>query len=119
MATARQPHNLISSDDVHGTAVYGADGERIGEIDELVIEKISGRVAYAVMDFGGFLGIGESQHPLPWSALNYDTSLGGYRTSVTRDQLENAPEYSDDSWQNRDWETRTHRHYNAPPYWNS
>jgi hypothetical protein len=100
MATARQPNNLISSSDVNGTAV-------------------SGHVAYTVKDFGGFLGIGESENPLPWSALNYDTSLGGYRTNVTRDQLENAPEYDDNSWQNRDWETRTHRHYNAPPYWNS
>jgi hypothetical protein len=97
--------------------VYGVGDEAIGEIDHLLIEKVSGRVSYAVMSFGGFLGLGHSHYPIPWSALKYDTALGGYRTGITEGQLRDAPEFSDDSWEDRDWETRTHEHYGASPYW--
>ena len=116
-ATAHPDHRLISSEDVQGTSVYGAGEEAIGEIDHLLIEKVSGRVSYAVMSFGGFLGLGHSHYPIPWSALKYDTNLGGYRTGITEDQLRDAPEFSDDSFEDRDWELRTHEHYGAPPYW--
>jgi PRC-barrel domain len=116
-ATAHPDRRLISSEDVQGTDVYGVGDEAIGNIDHLLIEKVSGRVAYAVMSFGGFLGLAHSHYPIPWSALKYDTALGGYRTGITEDQLRDAPEFSDDSWTDRDWETRTHQHYNVPPYW--
>jgi hypothetical protein len=116
-ATAHPDHNLISSEDVEGTEVYGSDRSNIGEIDHLVIDKVSGRVAYAVMSFGGFLGLGHSHYPVPWGALKYDSQLGGYRANISESQLRDAPEFSDDSWTDRDWETRTHRHYGAPPYW--
>ncbi|AKH43416.1 hypothetical protein FHS61_000881 [Altererythrobacter atlanticus] len=85
--------NLISSDKVDGTAVYATDGEKIGHVDHLMIGKRSGRVEYAVMSFGGFLGIGESYHPLPWDALDYDTERGGYVVNVDKDQLKEAPQY--------------------------
>ena len=68
---------LIGSDKVEGTAVYGADSQKIGTIERVMIDKISGRVSYAVLSFGGFLGIGDSYHPLPWESLDYDTSMGG------------------------------------------
>ena len=116
-ATALSNHQCISSEDVQGTEVYGPDGKNIGEIDHLIIDKISGRVGYAVMSFGGFLGLGHSHYPIPWGALSYDKSLGGFRTNITEGQLRDAPEFSDDSWQDRDWETRTHRQYGAPGYW--
>ena len=117
MATAHPDRMLISSEDVNGTDVYGAGDESLGEIDHLLIEKVSGRVAYAVMSFGGFMGLGHSHYPIPWGALTYDKSLSGFRTAVTEGQLKDAPEFSDDSWQDRDWEVRTHRHYGAPQYW--
>jgi hypothetical protein len=80
-ATTHPDRRLISSEiDVEGTEVYGAGDEVVGEIDHLLIEKVSGRVAYAVMSFGGFLGLAHSHYPIPWSALKYDTALGGYRT---------------------------------------
>ena len=63
-ATAHPDHQCISSEDIHGTTVYGADGRNIGEIDHLIIDKLSGRVAYAVMSFGGFLGLGHSHYPI-------------------------------------------------------
>ena len=102
-ATALSNHQCISSEDVQGTEVYGPDGKNIGEIDHLIIDKISGRVGYAVMSFGGFLGLGHSHYPIPWGALSYDKSLGGFRTNITEEQLRDAPEFSDDSWQDRDW----------------
>ena len=68
-ATALSNHQCISSEDVQGTEVYGPDGKNIGEIDHLIIDKISGRVGYAVMSFGGFLGLGHSHYPIPWGAL--------------------------------------------------
>jgi hypothetical protein len=74
-ATAHPDRRLISSEDVQGTDVYGIGDETIGQIDHLLIEKISGRVAYAVMSFGGFLGLAHSHYPIPWSALKYDTAL--------------------------------------------
>jgi hypothetical protein len=93
--------NLVGSDKVEGTAVYGADNEQIGSIERVMIDKVSGKVAYAVLSFGGFLGIGDDHYPLPWQSLTYDTGLGGYRTGVTKTQLEGAPKYgNDNSW---DW----------------
>ena len=83
----------------------------------MIIDKTSGRVAYAVMSFGGFMGLNHSHYPIPWGALSYDTSLDGFRTNVTEQQLRDAPEFSDDSWQDRDWEARTHRHYAVQEYW--
>ena len=91
----RETHSLIGSDRVEGTAVYGADNKRIGEIDRVMIDKISGKVAYAVLSFGGFLGIGEDYYPVPWAALKYDTNLGGYVTGLTKESLEGAPKYSE------------------------
>lgn len=105
---------LISSQRVKGTNVYGPADAKVGEIEALMIDKISGRVRYAVMSFGGFLGIGHSHFPIPWPALKYDPNIGGYRTGITEDQLKAAPSNAD--W-NREWETRVHGHYNAEPYW--
>ncbi len=117
VATVHPNHNLISSEDVENTAVYGPNGDKIGSIDHLMIEKTTGRVTYAVMSFGGFLGLGHSHYPVPWAVLGYDTQLGGYRTNITEAQLRDSPQFSDDDWGNRDWENRVHQHYKVPPYW--
>jgi hypothetical protein len=85
---------LIASDKVEGTAVYNRSGERLGSVYNFMVNKRSGQVAYAVMSFGGFLGMGSSYHPLPWNELTYDTSLGGYVVNRTKEQLERAPSYS-------------------------
>ena len=86
--------DLIGSDRVEGTAVYSTDGEKIGHIKKVMLGKRSGRVEYAVMSFGGFLGIGEDQHPLPWEALDYNESVGGYVVSIDKEQLHDAPRFS-------------------------
>lgn len=115
--TAHPNHQLISSEDVNGTEVYDLKGTHIGSIDHLMIDKLSGRVTYAVMSFGGFLGLGHSHYPVPWGALKYDTSLGGFVTGITERQLQDAPAFSDDAWGDRNWENRTYQHYNVAPYW--
>src|SRR5580700_11826694 len=85
---------LISTDKVVGTAVYNRQGEHLGSVYNLMIDKYSGQVAYAVMSFGGFLGIGESYHPMPWRTLTYDTRKGGYVVDIDRQRLEGAPSYA-------------------------
>ena len=94
---ARETGTLIGSDKVEGTAVYGADNQRIGSIERVMIDKASGRVSYAVLGFGGFLGLGNDHYPLPWQSLKYDTALGGYRTGITESQLRGAPKYRKDT----------------------
>jgi hypothetical protein len=116
-ATVHPNHTLISSEDVEGTNVYDPAGTKIGDIDHLMIDKVSGRVTYAVMSFGGFLGLGHSHYPIPWGALKYDTNLGGYVTGITERQLKDSPAFSDDSYSDRNWETAVHQHYGTPFYW--
>ena len=85
-----------------------------------MIEKISGKVAYAVMSFGGFLGMGEDEHTIPWSKLDYNTSLGGYRTDISEEQLRRAPSPSGDrdyDWSDRDRERELHDYWRTPYYW--
>lgn len=108
---------LVSSSDVNGTQVYARDGANIGAIDHLMIDKQSGKVAYAVMGFGGFLGIGEDHLPVPWSKLQYDTAKSGFVTDITEADVKNAPVRNEGWQQDRDWETRVHDHYRAPIYW--
>src|ERR1700730_4513069 len=94
---ARETGSLIGSDKVEGTAVYGANDTKIGSIERVMIDKMTGKVSYAVLSFGGFLGIGDDHYPLPWQSLKYDTGLGGYRTGITETQLKGAPKYSNDN----------------------
>jgi hypothetical protein len=103
---ADETHRLISSEKVDGTAVYDRKGERLGSIHHLMIDKYTGQVAYAVMSFGGFLGIGENYYPLPWKMLKYDTRLGGYVVDLDRNRLEGAPSYTSRDMPN--WDDRSY-----------
>lgn len=109
-----ETNRLISSEKVDGTAVYNGAGDRLGSVHHLMIDKYTGRVEYAVMSFGGFLGIGESYTPLPWRALTYDTNLGGYVVDVDRSRLERAPRYTASSLP--DWNDRAYRS-RVDEYW--
>ena len=97
-ATVHPNRALISSQDVEGVDVYGTDREKLGQIDHLMIDKVSGKISYAVMSFGGFFGLAHSHYPIPWHALRYDTELEGFVTSISEDQLRDAPEFTDDGW---------------------
>ena len=113
----RETVSLIGSDKVDGTPGYGRDSGKIGTVQRVMIDKISGKVAYAVISFGGFLGMGEDYFPIPWASLKYDTELGGYRVGVTEDQLNKAPKFNrntDWDWSDRTRDRSIHDYYGTP-----
>ena len=114
MDAVRETSTLIAADKVNGTDVFNAQGDQVGEIHDLMIDKKSGQVAYAIMSFGGFLGMGNSYHPLPWSLLHYNTNLGGYIVDIKQSQLEDAPSYeagTEPAWGDPEYERRLRDFY--------
>jgi sporulation protein YlmC with PRC-barrel domain len=112
--------SLIDSNRVEGTEVFDPNGKHIGNVKRLIIEKVSGRVVYAVANFGGFLGVGGDEYTIPWNALDYDTGLGGFRTDITEEQLKNSPDFGRnnfDDWDDRANETTLYDYYGEPYYW--
>jgi sporulation protein YlmC with PRC-barrel domain len=103
----------ISSDRVEGTTVYDSKGGKLGSIDNLVIDKRSGLVRYAALEFGGFLGIGTERYPIPWAMLHYDTALDGYVVPLDAERLEQAPRYAVDERPDysEDYGRRVYEHY--------
>jgi hypothetical protein len=114
----RETHSLIASDKVEGTPVYRSNGDKVGTIERVMIDKLSGKVAYAVMSFGSFMGIGGDYYPLPWSLLTYNPRLEGYEVNITEQQLKGAPKYT--THENWDWAKRGQSvddYYHVPPFW--
>jgi len=111
-----ETHRLIASNKVEGTAVYNRDGDRLGSIYNFMVNKQSGKAEYAVMSFGGFLGMGEDYFPLPWNKLTYNPDYGGYVVDVTKEQLEKAPRYSggQEPAFDRAYDREIDAHYRAP-----
>ena len=112
--------NLIASTKVKGTKLFSRSRERAGEIEDVMIDKISGHVAYAVAAFGGFLGLGETRRAIPWSVLHYDTELDGYVANVDDAILKDAPNEipTNDAYaRDVDWNSRIYTHFGVPPYW--
>ena len=89
--------SVISSDKVEGSKVYNAEGDKLGTIDCLMIDKLSGNVRYAVMEFGGFMGMNTDRYPLPWSMLKYEVRHDGYVVPLTKERLTDAPRYPHDT----------------------
>lgn len=111
---------LISAEKVEGTDVYNLTGDKLGSINDVMIDKISGKVAYADMSFGGFLGIGDRHHPLPWGVLKYDTKQDGYVVNLDKQKLEGAPTYGANdrpNWEDQKWGRTVHDYYGVPPFW--
>ena len=119
---ARDPHDepdkahspVINADRVEGTNVFDANGKHMGVVKRLMIEKVSGRVAYVLMSFGGLFGLEENVIFIPWAALTYDTHLQGYRTTITEDQVANAPAFSRSAnweWSDPEKDRELHAHY--------
>jgi sporulation protein YlmC with PRC-barrel domain len=107
---------LISSQKVDGTAVYNRDGDSLGTIDHMMIDKFTGQVEYAVMSSGGFLGIGDSYNPVPWKSLVYDVNLGGYVMDADRARLEQAPRFQSTgrpNWSDRAYTERVDEYWGA------
>jgi sporulation protein YlmC with PRC-barrel domain len=120
MDTADETTSLISAGKVQGTHVYNTAGDKLGDIYDVMLDKRSGRIAYALMSFGGILGIGKEYHPLPWQTLKYDTKQGGYVVGLTKEALEGGPVIKADdqpAWGNRTFEQGIHDYYKTLPYW--
>jgi sporulation protein YlmC with PRC-barrel domain len=107
--------DVISSDKVEGTTVYNLAGEKLGSIDDLMIDKRSGQVGYAVLEFGGFLGMGSDRYPIPWKMLKYSNDKGGYVVPLDKAKLEKAPKYTQDRAPTYDTEygTRINSYYDS------
>jgi sporulation protein YlmC with PRC-barrel domain len=119
-AKVHSSKRLIDSDRVEGTAVYTLDGKHIGSIKRFMIERQSGRIAYVVMSFGGFLDFGQETYTVPWAKLSYDVGLGGYRTDITENELRNAPRFAhaaENASLDEAQEEELHAHFRIPPHW--
>jgi sporulation protein YlmC with PRC-barrel domain len=124
MASVKDPNDtsgrLIAADQVEGTRVYNRAGENLGSVEDIMIDKLSGKIAYAVVSFGGFLGMGDRHYPLPWEKLDYDTNMGGFVVDLDKKMLEGAPSYTDEEsvgWEDPTWGRRVNDYYGARPYW--
>ena len=118
-ATSITTGTLISAQKVKGTTVYNPAGEKLGSVEDVMLDKVGGRAIYAVMSFGGFLGMGEKHHPLPWATLKYDMQKGGYVVNLDKKQLEGAPNYdrsSEFEW-TPDYGRKVDSYYKAESYW--
>ncbi len=93
MSTSSGHTRAILASKVKGTKVYNRQGETVGHVEDLVLDKLSHEVLFAVIGFGGLLGVGEKYHPMPWSSLDYNEDQGGYVVGLSKDVLENAPSY--------------------------
>lgn len=125
-ALDERDHTLILASRVTGTPVFNKAREHIGKVDDLTIDKVSGKTIYAIMSFGGFLGIGEKFHPVPWSLLDYDLTVAGYTVPLDKAALEGAPSYNRQELSalggpsHRDFGERIfgyYGRYGSTPYW--
>ena len=99
----RKTSSLITSDGVEGHPVYDLHGKRIGKVERLMIDKLTGQIAYAILSFGGFLGIGEEHYPIHWQMLTYNEKQDGFQLNVTEEQLKNAPKIDQgEHWEQAD-----------------
>ena len=119
--TSTASRNLIAADKVNGTTVYDLAGEKLGSVEDVMIDKVTGRVIYAILSFGSFLGMGGKHHPMPWETLKYDAAMGGYVVNLDKTQLESAPSYDHAApfeW-TADYGRKVDSHYKVRSYWDS
>jgi sporulation protein YlmC with PRC-barrel domain len=119
MTTASGHTSAIRAKKVIGTAVKNPSGKKIGVIEDMVLDKQSNNIMFAVVGFGGFLGVKEKFHPIPWEALDYDETQDGYLVNYSKEQLEAAPAGSIEELtrDDGDFRERTYEYYKAPRTW--
>lgn len=120
MTRVEEYRGILSASTVNGTGVRNPAGEDLGKIEELMVDLASGRIAYAVLSFGGFLGIGDKLFAVPWQALDIDQANERFVLDVPRETLENAPGFDKDDWPefaDRGWGARIYEYYGYDPYW--
>lgn len=111
---------IMSAESLEGDKVVNPDGEDLGEIEAIMLDVPNGRIAYAVLSFGGILGMGEKLFAIPWEALILDADEKQFVLDVDKDQLQDAPGFDKDHWpamSDSQWANSVHNYYNAQPYW--
>jgi len=122
MLAGHSSRRVVSAGSITDEKVRNLSGEDLGKIEEVVLDAHSGKIAYAVLSFGGFLGMGDKLFAIPWQSLSLNDDADGFVLNVDREVLENAPGFDKDNWPDfadRTWGRSIHSHYNANPYWNS
>lgn len=121
--TGRKPYRrVLSASTLAGDRVRNSAGEDLGKVEEIMIDIPSGRVAYAVLSFGGFLGMGSKLFAVPWNALTVDENNHEFVMNVDKAALENAPGFDKDNWPDMadpTWGSQIYSHYGYKPYWES
>jgi sporulation protein YlmC with PRC-barrel domain len=119
MPTPSGHTRAILASKVNGTAVYNGDGDKVGHVEDVVLDKLSNNIMFAIIGFGGVLGMGEKFHPIPWSVLDYDKETGGYVINMGKDELKNSPAYDLHDLIQDDGAMRaeTYSYYHAQQYW--
>ena len=120
MGKSATKSDAIRAKTVIGTSVKDTTGTKIGHVEDIVLDKLSNNIVFAIVGFGGFLGMGEKYHPIPWSSLKYDDREGGYIVNFSKEQLEAAPADSIDALVANNalaYRDRTYDYYKAPHYW--
>jgi sporulation protein YlmC with PRC-barrel domain len=118
--TTNPSGRLIAAKRVQNTTVYNTALEKLGTIEDVMIDKQTGRIAYAILAHGGFLGIGDQYYPLPWEKLQYNREIGGYVVDISQDVLQGAPSYTDEAtaaWHDDAWGRNIYAHYGVEPFW--
>jgi len=118
--TTNPSGRLIAAKKVQNATVYNTALEKLGTLEDVMIDKETGRIAYAILAHGGFLGIGDQYYPMPWEKLRYDREMGGYIVDISLDVLQGAPSYTDEAtatWHDDDWGRSIYAHYGVEPFW--
>ncbi len=113
-------HSPVKASNIIGTSVVNPMGDSLGDIKEVVIDPRSGRVAYAVVSFGGFLSMGEKLFAIPFSSFEYDVGKSQYVLAISKERLETAPGFDSDNWPSmadETWNRDVYSYYKRPPYW--
>ncbi len=116
------PWQLTKGSMFIGADVENPQGQNLGDIKDIVLERASGRIAYAVVSFGGFLGLGEKLFAVPWGAFSQKADKDTFILAVDKERLQNAPGFDANNWPqmaSREWVTSLYTYYNVPPYWAS
>lgn len=120
MTTASGHTSAIRVSKVLGTNVQDPSGRKIGEVEDVILDKGSNQIMFAVLSFGGFLGMGEKYHPVPWASLGYDANRNSYVVNYSKEQLQAAPAGSVEELTANDglnFRDRTYAYYKADRYW--
>ena len=119
---AKGPYTIVAKRSLIGAKVVNGEGKDLGTVEDLVIDSRDDRVVYAILSFGGFLGMGDKNFAIPWQALGFDVDNKVAVLNIDQDRLKNAPGFDKDNWPDmtdRTWASQIHTHYGYTPYWES